>query len=336
MANNHDGLLVRILKKDEYGMWDDFVEDSEQNSVFSKSFWADNICIHTKNKFHIYGVFNKNNELVAGLPIYSRRKGMFVIAIYPPITPFMGVVYARRKTDNFSKIESYQKEVVSALNERVKKDFGYITLALHPSVIDVRPFKWENWTIDMAYTYYVNLSDMGLLWKQLDKSTKYDIKKAEKNDLVFFESDEIKDFYQIYSGTYSRQKMTAPVSENFIYGLYKTLKPKNLCKLYFVKKGSELIASSLVVFDSNMAYYLLAASNHEFKQYKASSLLLWKILEDVSSKYKEIDLVGANTPKIISFKRGYVSKLVPYYVISKTSSSFMKFLIGFYKLASKK
>lgn len=329
-------LSVRILKKEEYDMWDNFVEESEQNSIFSKSFWADNICDYTKNKFHIYGVFNKNNELVAGLPLYSRRKGMFLIAIYPPITPFMGVVYAKRKTDSFSKIESYQREVVSALNERIKKDFDYVTLALHPTIIDVRPFKWEGWTIDVAYTYNANLSDIKLLWEQIDKDTKYDIKKAEKNDLVFFESDDIKNFYEIYSSTYSRQKITAPVPEDFIAGLYKKLKSKNLCKLYFVKKGSELIASAIVVFDSKMAYYLLAASNHEFKQYKASSLLLWKILENVSRKYKEIDLVGANTPNIISFKRGYVSKLVPYYVASKSSSSFMKFLIGFYKLANKK
>ncbi len=332
----HNELLVRILKREEYDMWDAFVEQSDQNSIFSKSFWADNVCNHTKNKFHIYGVFNKNNELVAGLPIYSRRKGMFSIAIYPPITPFMGVVYAKRKTDNFSKIESYQKDVVIALNERVKKDFSYITLALHPTITDVRPFKWENWAIDVAYTYYVNLGDIKLLWEQLDKSTKYDIKKAEENDLVFFESDEIKKFYEIYLSTYSRQSMSAPVSENFIAGLYMRLKPKNSCKIYFVKKGSELLAASLVAFDSKIAYYLLAASNYDFKQYKASSLLLWKILEEVSGRYKEIDLVGANTPNIISFKRGYVSKLVPYYVVSTSSSSFMKFLIDFYKLSNRK
>lgn len=327
-----NGMKVKILEKKEFDKWDNFVESSWEGTIFSKSFWAEHICNHTKNKFFIYGVFNKNNEIISGLPIYYRKKGVFKIAIYPPVTPFMGIVYNKKKTKKFSKIESYEKNVVELLSRKLETDFSYTSLSLNPSIIDIRPFKFENWETEVVYTYYIDLSDIDSLWNNMDKACKYDIKKAEENKLIFSKEGDIKSFYNLYLETYSRQNMNVPVTEEFITSMYNHLKDKESIQLYFVKKDSKIIASSIVILDSTMAYYLLAASDPDNRQYKAPSFLLWNILKDVSSKYKEIDLVGANTQSIIRFKRGFATKLVPYFVVSKFSSKIVKFFFGIYNL----
>ena len=37
------------------------------------------------------------------------------------------------------------------------------------------------------------------------------------------------------------------------------------------------------------------------------------------NKFNEIDLVGANTPNIAEFKAAFNPKLIPYYIVEKTS-----------------
>ena len=323
----NENMTVRLLEKEEFDSWDKFVDESEQGNIFCKSFWSGYICSDGNIKFCIYGVFNKHGDLIAGLPIYHRKKAMLDIAIYPPVTPFMGILYGKKNT-KISKIESYEREVIAALTEKIRSDYSYISLALDPSIMDLRPFKFEGWESHAVYTYYVGLSDIKFLWDNLDRNCKKNIKKSQESNLVFSKETDIKQFYDLYSKTYLRQNMAVPASEKTIRAIYTNLKEKGAVQLYSAKKDSQIIALSLVIFDKKRAYYLLAASDPDNRQYKAPSFLLWNILEDISGRYDEIDLVGANTPSIIMFKKGFATKLVPYYVVSNFSNKLIKLLFN--------
>jgi hypothetical protein len=71
------------------------------------------------------------------------------------------------------------------------------------------------------------------------------------------------------------------------------------------------------MWDTKRAYYIFGASNPEKIGDGASSLTLWTAFENLSPRFKEIDMVGANDYKIALFKRGFGGRLVPYFLVAK-------------------
>ena len=51
----------RNLEKNEYEMWNEFVDKSPQGSIFAKTFWLDAV----GTKYNILGCFDKGDRLVA-------------------------------------------------------------------------------------------------------------------------------------------------------------------------------------------------------------------------------------------------------------------------------
>ena len=110
--------------------WGDFVTLSPQYTIFTSSEWASIIEKTTHFKPLYYGCF-KGQNMLAGLLIYSIKKGPFKIAHYPPLTPYITPLYAQIKTAKLSKIESYENNINTLFIEQLKKEFDYFALSLH-------------------------------------------------------------------------------------------------------------------------------------------------------------------------------------------------------------
>ena len=86
---------------------------------------------------------------------------------------------------------------------------------------------------------------------------------------------------------------------------------------------NDLIKSNHIEESANLTAY----SFKKMKENNYTHLLVWKILQKVQSEgYKTFDFMGANTPKIIDFKKSFGGKLVTYYNLKRYSSSFIKTL----------
>jgi lipid II:glycine glycyltransferase (peptidoglycan interpeptide bridge formation enzyme) len=325
-----ENLNIRELAEKQFSSWDNFVEESSNGSIFSSSLWLKVLNKAHDGKAEILGVFN-GNELVSGILLFVRKKGMFKVAAYPPLTPFTSVLFKEPDTKRISKIESQQKVIMNSLLEYLIKRYNYTSISMDPSIADIRPFLWRGWEPNINYTYEVNLANTDELWNNLDKDVKYEINKGKKLELNISNNKDISEFYGLYEKTFSKQNMNVPIKEEFIKSMVEILQKENKCKTYFATtKKNELAASAIAIYDNKKAYYLLAASNHEIKA-GAPSFLLWHIFKDLSKKFKKMDLVGANTPQIVNFKRQFATRLVPYYSIENYNSLILKYLIKIYK-----
>ena len=128
-----------------------------------------------------------------------------------------------------------------------------------------------------------------------------------------------------------KQNLKVPLNRDFLRKMFKLLASRNKCRLYFANtKSKQILCGALIVWDNKKAYYLLAASDPDVKL-GDNYLLLWNIIEDMSRKFTTMDLVGANIPNIIKFKREFATKLVPYYIVEKYSSFSIKILHMLYR-----
>lgn len=278
----------------DWAAWDEFVETSKQGTIFCTSKWLNLFDIG----FEGYVVL-RGNEIVGGIVGFD-DEGFTSFGI---LTPFQGILYAPTNGIKKSTISSLHMEVQKALIDSVGT---HVKILNHYTVTDIRPFLWAGYEPLIKYTYIIDLTDMELLWSKLEKQTRYEITRAERDGVLVNVAWHPKNFARLYELTFERKGMQPPVDRDFILKLCKEFNPD----IRYMERIAEDKAATLVVKDSKRAYYILGASSGG----GVSSLVLWDTFGALSYQgVKEIDLVGCNDEKISNFKKGFGGRLVPYY-----------------------
>jgi len=274
----------------DYKLWDDFIEESPQGTIFSTIKWLALFDL----PFKIYGYF-QNGKLIGGMANFDKLA---------PLTPFQGILLKDNPEMKYVSQMSLANEVSRALMSYAPLEFYN-----HYTFPDIRPFKWAGWNVDIRYTYVVDLTDLGKLWNEIEKQTRYEITHASKDYLCWMTPD-IGAFDSLYSETFKRKGIERPIDSEFMHKLCFSLNAGIFCST-----TSDTIGSMAVIIeDSKRAYYILGAS----EEGHTSSLTLWTIFQNLA-KYgvKEIDLVGANSESIALYKRGFAGKLLPYFGVKR-------------------
>jgi len=112
--------LVRRLKPSEYAIWNRFVDDSPQGTLFHTTDWLNK----AGSEFEIYAYFSES-VLQAALPV-MRKMGRFNIscAIHPPLTPYLGTVLANRNSKYVTRI-SKEKAISRTIASRGINQAGH-------------------------------------------------------------------------------------------------------------------------------------------------------------------------------------------------------------------
>lgn len=314
-------LGIREIKESEFAAWDKFVESSPQGNIYSTTKWLKIIESSTDYKGHIFALFDKLDNIVAGCLFFSIKK-IFEIINPPPLTPFTTILFENKRTAKLSKIEAFHEEVIEKLGKKLL-DYNYVLLLLHPSVQDLRPFTFRKWEENLHYTYFIDISDSSRAWENLNESKRRGIKAAQAYGITVESSDDIDSFYDLYKKYFEDRNFNKLVQKELVK---KILDLEN-SELYAAKKDGKNIAFLLIVFDRGFIYTLLTATEPEFRKYQSLSLLVWEIIKQNPKKIPKIDFVGANISSISGFKRGFSTELVPYYSIEKCPSRLVGLLV---------
>jgi hypothetical protein len=314
---------VRELIKDEYKVWDELVEKSPQGTIFHNSSW---LTIHSEllnKKLKIYGCF-ENDQLVGGCSLYIYKLIRFFKMASSAIgmTPYGGVVLAQLQSTKVREQEQTYNKIIKSLRSVFDNEhFGYIQLRNSPDFVDIRPFTWNGWDSKVYYAYYLILNDFE---KRLSRDPKRNIKKAIKNEIRIEKSKDITSFYDLFEETFSRQGLKPPVTKGFVANIFDMLLKHKKGEMLIAKtKSEEIAAAEIFVYDNKRAYRWSAATHSELRKTGAYSLLLFDVFKDMQNRgFKEINLTAANSQQLAEFITGFNPKLVPYYVVEKSSNKY--------------
>lgn len=254
MSDDISHLTVRELKQSEYTLWDNLVTSSPFGTVFHESLWL-KICRDSLNgDLHLYGCFNDNNDLVAGCPLYEKKR--FGLKFYSAIlknsmTPYGGFLQRIEESEKIRKREQRLKERVQAFHDFFRTQrFDLITMILSPGLIDIRPFLKNNWNGIINYTYKKNPKI-----KNYQEGTRRNIKKAIQQGIKiehYENNDGIKKYYSLLQETYGRLGLALLCPEQHIRNIYNSLKEKERAELWIAKtKDGEWSAAEIFVSDHN-------------------------------------------------------------------------------------
>jgi hypothetical protein len=297
---------ISELKNKNYMEWDSFVESSPQGTIFHKTSWL--------NCFDEYSykiiVLTHKNKIVAGIPLpYVRRFGI-KMAVNPPFTPYLGVLF-RKSDQKYNTRLSFEKELSGNLARELKNFAPYIRYTFSTHFVDAGPFLSTGFSGAPFYSYILNLDDpLDKLLENMEKDTRNRINRSEKYNLYVSDASP-GEINKLVSHSFERknQKFSNHASEK----LLTTFSINVPTKFLKIKNGDELVAGGGFVYDNKRAYYLFGGINSD-RTYKGSNqLVVWNLIRYAKEVLglREFDLLGSPNAGIARFVRGFGGKLTP-------------------------
>lgn len=298
-VNIMDDLNVRYLNEEEFDKWDNFVEQSPQGTLFSKTQWLIAVC----GEFKIL-VVEENNQFIGGIALPFTYGKLYRD---PKLTPQLGILLPKPSSKaKYSTVLSKETKIIVSLLEKLPqyRQFDY---NFSYNFTNFLPFIWEGYNTSVRYTYVIDdLTDLDEIHSNFQYDVKYEINKAMKNNIKVVSDLSIEQFYEINRKTFKRQGMEMPYSLEFLKNLDDKLKVKNCRKILFgIDDNNNILAATYIVYDSKCAYYLIGGSDPQYRNSGVQTLLLWESIKFASGVSRKFDFEGSSVKNIEKYFRKF-------------------------------
>ena len=283
---------IEILETKDFFEWDNFVENSNQDNIFSKS-------IFLKNWFKKFKLF------------YVKKKGDII----------MGIIFPEKNYNrNNLKSYSYQSIIINKkydqkpfhskykiFNDCLEKFLNFIDIhynefhfSLHPSIQDIRQFQFSNhdkdkYLVNIKYTSYLDLGNKINIYEIIKNSRKarsQDYNKAIKK-FVFNQTNNIKLIDELHKKTFERQnKKRGPGGDLMFDKIIKVLNENNNISMFSCIDKDKIISASIFIEYKDQAYYLIGANDPNYRNSGAGTAVIFEHIKHLlNKKIKIIDFL---------------------------------------------
>ena len=298
----------------------------ELGTVFNQLVWLDMF----GNAVQIFGIYNKNSQLIGGFSLYHERR--FWLSFYqnPPYTPCAGP-FAQINAKNPAGITSEWKKILSLVAEFIEKlNYGVVSFSLSRHIIDTQPFIWQKFKVVPGYTYILDLDkSLDVIYGNMSAERRNDITKARRDGLEVSQVHNMEIVLGLVKKSFLRQNM--PVNEIYLHKLLFIYANSSNSFAYAVLKSSAPIAVVFCIHDKNSAYYLLGGYDFEDKHHGAGAMAMISAIEHAKQiGLKQFDFEGSMEPNIERYFRGFGARITPYFRINK-ALLLLEFVLKFFK-----
>lgn len=153
--------------------------------------------------------------------------------------------------------------------------------------------------------------DTNILFSGFHKTLRYNIRLAEKRNVVFRKEKSWEDFFNLLSLTAKRQNFRVwPAS--YYKKLWQVMAPTGGLEIWSAYKDNELLSSNLFILFGSRITYLFGASNYDKRSLMAPHFLHWQLIQEFKKRgFTEYDFWGIDKdswPGITLFKKRFGGK----------------------------
>ncbi len=310
-------IAIKIIKDKD--LWDALVDESPYGLLYHKWNFLNIIEKHSGYKLLPYGIY-KGDELIAIFPLFFRKLwGLKTIFSPPPQigVPYLGLVVGKKYDDlKQNKKEGILNLIMNEIDEEIKNfSPNYISISTVPNFLDIRPFKWNNYNIDIHFTYVIDLNrTLDQVWASFKTRLRTHIRRSDKFGLELSDGNDLSIFWELHKTRYEEQGINYPLlSMKYIRDLIDAY-PQNI-KLYYLKDNDKEIIGAVITQEYKSFSLWLGAP--KIKIY-GNELMWWKLIKKAKSEnYNKFEILGANTKHLCMVKSQFNPSLEFYFAIYK-------------------
>jgi len=300
----------------------EFCKNNPDLCIFFKPWWLDAVC-GAENWDVI--VLSNSNEIIAVWPYYIVENYGFKRIIMPKATPYMGP-WLRVSKAKYSEAISEEKKILLELISKLPKVSKFYQ-NFSPEMNNWLPFHWAGFQQSNGVTYtFDELGNQDELWKAMRGNARREIKKAiNRFELSIADNISLRDFYKVYSKTFSRQGKSPTVDFEHLQLIDKACSSNKSSKILAgVDRNTNIHAVAYLVWDDTTCYYLLGGGDPDFRTSGAATFVLWECMKFAETVSNRFDLEGSMIEAVEKFFVSLGSKQSSYNRISKVDSSILK------------
>lgn len=304
--------------------WDDLMERWDSSSIYHKSGWI----IAAERAFRwpcIRVVATERGQPVLAFPLFRVRFGPLAAVISPPPSlgmEFLGPVV----TDEILTMvrnESRRLDLLTSALTYIQKEFRHSLsyVRLTPAFHDARAFKWAGYRVQVFYTYVLDLANgLESLFESFHPKVRGDIHRAEKRlEVRPGGKDVCANLHDFASERLRAQGLEFGPSRAYLLHLYDLLGPSRFQPLG-AYTASGLEAAAIVTFDNRRAGLWQHVTAPNSSHLPLTTALVWHALKLAADRgCSELELVGADIPRLVAYKSKFGPALRQFYEASKAS-----------------
>lgn len=283
--------------------WQALLAASPQASPFASLPYARALQTHTDVTASLWFASNAATDL-AGVLVFSRRKGPFKRVLVPGFTQYTSLLLA-------APADTLHEPLLVLLNA-LAAAYDDLRFHLHPAMDDIRVLNWIKWQVVPYFTYLIDLKTYDLSKSDWSSSTRRNFNKHTAAYTIEEDIAHAGSCIALCAAGYTRSNRPFPMSPDALNRIAADLHAQQMVRTFVaIPQGEKTPRAGVVVLqDARRAHYWIAGSDPG----PAMTVLIGHMLETLkASGIHTFDFVGANTPRIAEFKRRFGPTLTPYY-----------------------
>lgn len=279
-------MIIQEIK--DKNIWENFVGSCFERTFLHSWNWGEFNQL-MGHKIWRLGIYENKKPVGAALIVKVKAKrGIFLLCPHGPVF----------KTDKL-QMEKSKLMAMRILLDKLKKiakeeriDFIRIAPVFAKTLENINIFqrlKFRNAPIhvhpEITWELDIRLSEKDLLYN-MRKTTRYLINKAKRDGVEISQGqnlEDVKSFYELYQKTVDRHDFV-PFSLKYLKNEFEAFLRDNQVSLFFARYQGELIASAMVIFWQERAFYHQGASSQKYPKIPASYLLQWEAINEAKKR----------------------------------------------------
>lgn len=314
MKANTGEIEVRILSGSERSLWDDLIESSDTSSFFSRRVLLDVVEKHF-SQLHYLAAF-KDGRIAGGLCLQQRGDDVRTL-VQPSCTPFGGIIIRRTGRGTAYEEEQLRRAVSLAVLRFLEVNCQHVRIFASPENMDTRWFSWAGWAATPKFTYRLDIADEAGLKERVATHTRREIDDGYAQGYEVAESRDAGLLAGLYEPTYGHA-----LPRGFFDDLVGRLHEHDCGRLFVAQDRAGVVrAGMLMPWDRHRCYGYFTCHDDTGDR-TAYSFVRWEAMDRMRNRgFREFDWCGANTETRVPFKADFSPRLVPYGVVTWSSTT---------------
>jgi hypothetical protein len=289
---------------------------------------------HTTGELQLFGGF-KGESPVALLPVFVREGSVGRGILSPP--PEMGVPrlgpLVMPNSPKPSKRESITRRFVDGVLEElaVSGPLTVVRLRCGLSFGDPRPFAWQDFDVEPAFTYLLDVDqpDLDAVLSSFSKSHRREFRRAAETDLTVSREGPAaaERIIEHVGDRYDEFDSLGQVDWPYVRDLLAALPERS--QVYVARDPDGSYRSGIVTLEADGRTHFWQGGVRESYttedggSVSVNALLHRAVIRDAveDPDLERYDLVGGNTRRLSEYKAKFGGELSPYYIVESTGVS---------------
>lgn len=267
---------------------------------------------------------------LAAMPYLIRKRFGMRYVLQPELTQFSGPYYCVPTDMSPSRRVDFEHRAANLLIDHFQSlRLDYFCQRFAPSVTDWLPFHWRGYHQTTRYTYRINdISDPQRVFDNFDRSKERQRRIRRIADDYTAQSIDTDTFVSFHTAYWQSRGQKDILSHELMQRVIDTatLRGQGITLGLYDSKG-HLSVAWFAVYDQNCAHALLSAKAPDVQSADVSALLVWRLIETLSTHTVAFDFEGSMEPTLEYFYRSFGARQVPLMEVAKIGNPIFPLLL---------